>query len=631
MKKHFLSIFLLIAISTSSLSSIAAEIDFGSIKSVLSTGQKSNAYFSLKVSNLEKSDIVSTDDSVVLNLSIKPNIEDIAKLADLYIAVRQNNKWWMLNDKGEFESWNVSIKKLKPFRKDVYLKSLQNVEVTRGSFTEKGESRLFFAYATKGSSKLVATPKAFKIDIEQGSELQESANLFFNVYEKEIFSLNVYQNEIITEVPNSDVWTQASYSKITDINTDGYKDLILVDSKTYEVYILTNDGNNSFLEQTITGEVMPSCSEPTYAIEDFNNDGTKDAIIYCRGTRPPDMDFVAEKPIYILNIDNETYEFNDSLYTAYIDVEIDQGNFSQGNLQQDQIVSAKTIIAADIDNDGDIDLWTESKGGENVSSHIVENLNGEAFKIQTYEKRMDWRIYSGGDGVCSRHLGADFLNIDGDNFPDLVIGQLRDFDNGCQESSGSQYFLNDGNGNFDHIGMLPYPDYSNGYSAVLTIESADLNKDGFEDLVLLHTRLGNGNNGPKYTSFYIQVLLNSGDSTFLDVSKSYFPNFDIYSSENNSSYPQKLELIDFDNDGDLDISLHWYSEITKEHPFLFLQHNDLFWPVDFNSITEDDPYYGNGMKPIKNNRNQQYDFLYIKPESGNSSIRYLSSEIINNF
>jgi len=147
----------------------------------------------------------------------------------------------------------------------------------------------------------------------------------------------------------------------------------------------------------------------------------------------------------------------------------------------------------------------------------------------------------------------------------------------------------------------------------------------------LHTRLGNGNNGSKYTSFYIQVLLNSGDSTFLDVSKSYFPNFDIYSSENNSSYPQKLELIDFDNDGDLDIALHWYSEITKEHPFLFLQHNDLFWPVDFNSITEDDPYYGNGMKPIKNNRNQQYDFLYIKPESGNSSIRYLSSEIINNF
>jgi hypothetical protein len=135
MKKHFLSIFLLIAISTSSLSSIAAEIDLGSIKSVLSTGQKSNAYFSLKVSNLEKSDIVSTDDSVVLNLSIKPNIEDIAKLADLYIAVRQNNKWWMLNDKGEFESWNVSIKKLKPFRKDVYLKNLQNVEVTRGNFT----------------------------------------------------------------------------------------------------------------------------------------------------------------------------------------------------------------------------------------------------------------------------------------------------------------------------------------------------------------------------------------------------------------------------------------------------------------------------------------------------------------
>jgi len=631
MKKHLLSIFLLIAISTLSLSSIAAEIDLGSIKSVFSTGQKSNAYFSLKVSNLEKSDIFSTDDSVVLNLSIEPNVEDIAKLADLYIAVRQNNKWWMLNDKGEFESWNVSIKKLKSFRKDVYLKSLQNVEVTRGSFTAKGESRLFFAYSTKDSNNLVATPKPFRIDISNDLQLQESADSFFYVYQNEIFSLNVKQEEIITKIPNSDVWAQGSLSKITDINTDGHQDLILVDRNTYEVYFLINDGNNSFIEQTITGEVIPSCSEPTYAIEDFNNDGTKDAIIYCRGTKPPDMDFVAEKPIYILNIDDEDYEFNDSLYTAYIDVEIDQGNFSQGNLQQDQIVSAKTIIAADIDNDGDIDLWAESKGGENVSSHFVENQSGKGFKIYTYEKRMDSRVYAGYTGVCSRYLSADFLNIDGDNLPDLVIGQLRDFDNGCQEISGSQFFLNDGNGNFDHIGMLPYPDYSNGYSAVLTIESADLNKDGFEDLVLLHTRLGNGNNGPKYTSFYIQVLLNSGDNTFLDVSKSYFPNFDIYSSENNNSYPQKLELIDFDNDGDLDISLHWYSEITKEHPFLFLQHNDLFWPVDFNSITDDDPYYGNGMKPIKNNRNQQYDFLYIEPESGNSSIRYLSSEIINNF
>jgi hypothetical protein len=631
MKKHLLTLLLLIAVSTLSISSIAAEMDLGSIKSILSTGQKSEAYFSLKVSNLENSGVVSTDDSLVLNLSIEPNLGDISKLADVYIAVRQNNKWWMLNDKGEFEPWNVSIKKLKPFRKDVYLKSLQDVEVTRGSFIEKGESRLFFAYSTKDTNYLVATPKSFKIDVKEGSELNESADSFFNIFQKEIFSLNVNQAEIITEIPNSDVWTQGSLSKITDINTDGYQDLILVDKNTYEVYILINDGNNSFIEQTITGEVMPSCSEPTYAIEDFNNDGTKDAIIYCKGTRPPDMDFVAEKPIYILNIDDENYEFNDSLYSAYIDVEIDPENFSLGNLQQDQKVAAKTIQAADIDNDGDIDLWVESKGGENVATHTVENVSGEFFKIQTYEKRMDWRIYAGGDGVCSRHYGADFLNIDGDNFPDLVIGQLRDFDNGCQETSGSQSFLNDGKGNFIHIGMLPYPDYSNGYSAVLTTESGDLNKDGFEDLVLLHTRLGNGNNGPKYTSFYIQALLNNGDNTFLDVSKSYFPNFDIYSSENNNGYPQKLELIDFDNDGDLDISLHWYTEITKEHPILFLQHNNLFWPVDFDSITDADPYYGSAMKPIKNNLSNKYDFLYIKADSGNSSIRYISSEIINNF
>ena len=43
----------------------------------------------------------------------------------------------------------------------------------------------------------------------------------------------------------------------------------------------------------------------------------------------------------------------------------------------------KTVTAGDIDSDGDIDLWLESTGGANVTSHFMVNNGDGTFRVDT--------------------------------------------------------------------------------------------------------------------------------------------------------------------------------------------------------------------------------------------------------
>ena len=43
----------------------------------------------------------------------------------------------------------------------------------------------------------------------------------------------------------------------------------------------------------------------------------------------------------------------------------------------------KSAISGDIDDDGDVDLWVESTGGANVSSHFMVNNGDGTFTLDT--------------------------------------------------------------------------------------------------------------------------------------------------------------------------------------------------------------------------------------------------------
>ena len=113
------------------------------------------------------------------------------------------------------------------------------------------------------------------------------------------FSAEIRPAQISTFVPKSDLWTQGLFSHYTDLNNDGSEDIIIIDSKSYEIRIFVNTDFGMFSEIQIAGDQMKSCSEPAYATSDFNGDDLIDIIIFCKGFRgrPDPGQFTGEKPV----------------------------------------------------------------------------------------------------------------------------------------------------------------------------------------------------------------------------------------------------------------------------------------------------------------------------------------------
>jgi hypothetical protein len=141
------------------------------------------------------------------------------------------------------------------------------------------------------------------------------------------------------------------------------------------------------------------------------------------------------------------------------------------------------------------------------------------------------------------HYDASCLvDVNGDRSPDLVLAG--------SPQTPSRVLLNDGTGHFsDFPNALPPKPW--GLDAEgLAITPVDLNDDGRLDLLVGYTK-----NHPFYKGRWIQVLINSGNGTFRDETKSRLPQTD-----NSDVWPYSIQVADLNGDGkpDLAVSLYWY-------------------------------------------------------------------------
>jgi hypothetical protein len=137
-------------------------------------------------------------------------------------------------------------------------------------------------------------------------------------------------------------------------------------------------------------------------------------------------------------------------------------------------------------------------------------------------------------------LACAFADVNGDTRPDLVIG-------GDEQVERSAVLLNDGRGFFDFFGSLPPKLYAAQTGIVIDIKSADVNGDGFADLLMAETQ-----NDPYYIGAKIQVLVNDGHGRFSDETSTRLPQ-----QPSARSWPNRLLLEDLDDDGTADLTVQY--------------------------------------------------------------------------
>jgi hypothetical protein len=202
---------------------------------------------------------------------------------------------------------------------------------------------------------------------------------------------------------------------------------------------------------------------------------------------------------------------------------------------------------ADIDNDGDPDLFVTTVRGGNV---LFENLGGGRFKEISQEAGVDYVGHSS---------GIVFFDFDNDSWLDLFVCNLGKYT--TNERGAGGYYVGITNGFYGHL----YPElqqrsalYKNlgnrkfkelpaevlNHSAWSGEASfADLNGDGFPDLYVLNMQ------GDDH--FY----LNQGGKKFVDQTADYFPK--------TPWGAMGLKFFDFNNDGRLDLFItDMHSDMT---------------------------------------------------------------------
>ena len=354
-----------------------------------------------------------------------------------------------------------------------------------------------------------------------------------------------------------------------DSNGNGLTDLVLM---TWE-----QDGpSNLFLFQQIEpGKLRKTnalegyeADNPIIKTEDVNQDGIEDLIVMDLGDiYDGDPGFTGREPMLFIGRENQDPIKTTLLSDAY-------ARYSeQDSWQKDKRISAKDFSLADIENDGDLDIWVESSGGMNTTHHFLIN-NNTHFSVD--KERLPSQITGIKATDYFRYRRAHFEDLNNDGFDDLIFAQLRD-DHITHIDGASIVLLNDGNGFFNTSQRLPHPDFNNGFTAANSIASEDINRDGLKDIIIAHERPGTiYNPNPETQSGdgnFFQVLVQKEDGSFIDKTELYLASQGEWSSNSSEPYTNPVASMDFfdiDKDGWQDLLINYWSNYRVKGPTVLL-------------------------------------------------------------
>ena len=176
---------------------------------------------------------------------------------------------------------------------------------------------------------------------------------------------------------------------------------------------------------------------------------------------------------------------------------------------------------ADIDNDGDIDIFV---GGFSPFFYIND---GEG-NLSAMNNRFD--------GSIDKVFSVELIDVDEDGYVDLIVGAHE------QDGDATRIYWGNSTGAYGKARETRIPAVT-GYGVVLDFDAEDVNGDGRRDLVV--TRTGSD---PFYQGLRVQLLLQSADREFDDGSDQ----IDDAGQDYDTWFPW-MRMQDIDRDGDIDI------------------------------------------------------------------------------
>jgi hypothetical protein len=328
--------------------------------------------------------------------------------------------------------------------------------------------------------------------------------------------------------------------RASDLNGDGWPDVVswsgsFQTGNTYELDILLNDGTGHLTlgtSQVFAGTIPSVMEGRELVLADFNGDGRADIFIADQGQDTPEG-LGYQNTLVLSAPDGRLVDATSNLP--------EQSDFSH------------SATAADIDSDGDIDLFVGNIWGQSdTPPQILVNTDGTGV-FAVAAGRLPFPVE---DNDFGAYTASAFVDVNNDSSPDLILGDAGDDLDGGPDSL---VLLNNGSGYFSYLDdAIPAKPFALS-DIVLDIDAMDIDSDGYLDLILVYTR-------EEYIGRYIQLLINNQDGTFRDETALRLPQ-----SDNNDPWIIRLDVIDIDGDGHEDIMA---APLGGEEPLFHLNNGD---------------------------------------------------------
>ena len=382
--------------------------------------------------------------------------------------------------------------------------------------------------------------------------------------------------------------------------------------------VLVNAGDGSFRHapELVAGTI--DVRTPIVVADDFNGDGRADLAVFDAGVYVvAESVGVGNPPQLFLSDPDGRLRPSDALADA---VRREHALRPSPDYSGPADLHLKLATSGDIDGDGDIDLWVESTGGANVIGHFMVNNGDGTFTIDP--DRAPYELLHNPPPEFWRHVGNTLVDLDNDGDLDLALGQIRDLHH-THINQFSIVLVNDGSGHYPARIELPHPAFYEGYTSVQSLTHFDVNRDGFQDLLLLHDR--NDDTFPNviyFTGRYIQVLVNRGGMSFDDETAARMGDQSATTPErnpdgeplHNAATPR---MHDVDRDGCADLVMWRGPNVRTESPLVYLNDGSgRFQAASPVPFAGSDRYFGFNAVPADVNGDEAIDFVVPRHSNG---------------